>query len=212
MASSERHEKLHAMRLYALLTSKYCLLPALDVARSLLEGGADVIQLREKSLSDGALLERADALRRVTDEYDALFILNDRPDVAMLCGADGVHLGDGDLPPERVRNMVGTDMVIGLSTHDREQAGRAAERGADYIGVGPVHATPTKGYKKGGGTELVRELCGVTDLPTVALGGITADNAGAMKTAGATAVAACRALCGAEDPGAAAREFRDAMR
>ncbi|MEF8787950.1 MAG: thiamine phosphate synthase [Planctomycetota bacterium] len=212
MASAERHEKLRGMRVYALLTSDYCRLPVLDAARGLLEGGADVLQLREKSLEDGALLERADALREMTAEHDALFIVNDRPDVAVLCGADGVHLGDGDLPPERVRELVGPDMIIGLSTHNPEQAGRAADRGADYIGVGPVFPTETKGYTEGGGTELVRELCGATDLPTVALGGITAGNAGDMKSAGATAVAACRALCGAEDPAEAAREFSEAMR
>ncbi len=211
MASRERHEKLREMRIYALLTSEYCLLPALEVARSLLKGGADVIQLREKSLEDGALLERADALREMTEAHGALFIVNDRPDVAVLCGADGVHLGDGDLPPGRVREIVGPDMIIGLSTHDREQASRAAERGADYIGIGPVQPTPTKGYKEGGGTELVRELCSATDLPTVALGGITPNNAGATKDGGATAVAACRALCGAKDPAAAAKDFRDAM-
>ena len=211
MASTERLKKLREMRVYALLTAEYCRLAVMETARALLRGGGDVIQMREKDLEDGALLERADALRRLTDEFDALFIVNDRPDVALLCGADGVHLGDRDLPPERVRKLVGEEMIIGLSIHDAEQAGRAGARGADYIGVGPVHPTATKGYTEGGGTELVRRLCGATDLPTVALGGMTAENAGDARAAGATAVAACSALCGAEDPAAAAREFRDAM-
>lgn len=211
MASPERLGKLREMRVYALLTAEHCRLPVMETARALLRGGADVIQMREKDLEDGALLERADALRDLTAEFDALFIVNDRPDVALLCGADGVHLGDQDLPPERARELVGEGMAIGLSTHDAEQAGRAAERGADYVGVGPVHPTDTKGYTEGGGAELVRLLCGATDLPTVALGGMTAENAAEAREAGATAVAACSALCGAEDPETAAREFRDAV-
>ena len=177
----------------------------------LLEGGVDVLQLREKRLEARELLARAEELRRMSDGFGALLIINDRPDVAVLCGADGVHLGQDDLPPERVRELVGEGLLIGLSTHTAEQAREAAARGADYIGVGPVFPSPTKGYEQGGGPELVAELCASTDLPTVAIGGITLDRVQEVLAAGADAIAVCQALCGAPEPAAAAREFLNVL-
>jgi len=203
----EKRRKLRAMRLYALLTEERCRRPWRWTARELLEGGVDVLQLREKTLDDRVLLERAGELKELTAAYGALFIVNDRPDVALLCCADGVHLGQDDLPPEGVRHLVGEELLIGLSTHSVEQARAAQSRGADYVGVGPVFPTNTKGYQRGGGTALVAELCAATDLPTVAIGGITLERAAGVIEAGATAVAACQALCGAADPRGTAREF-----
>ena len=200
-----------SMHLYALLTEAHCRRGWLETAEGLLEGGVDVIQLREKDLEGGELLERARALRRLTARCGALFVMNDRPDVALLCGADGVHLGQDDLPPEEVRELVGPEMIIGLSAHSVAQARRAEGRGADYIGVGPVFPTRTKGYQSGGGLDFVRELCSATSLPSVAIGGITPARAGEIIGAGASAVAACSALCGAENAAAAAREFRQSI-
>ncbi|MHC4592677.1 MAG: thiamine phosphate synthase [Planctomycetota bacterium] len=204
----EPRAKLETMRLYALLTERHCRRPWRETAELLLAGGADVIQLREKDLPDGQLLARAGILREMTAEAGALLIINDRPDVALVSGADGVHLGQDDLPPAHVRGMVGSDMLIGWSTHSVEQAAQAQQLPVDYIGVGPVHPTDTKGYETGIGVELVRQVCARVRCPTVAIGGITRDNAAAVVEAGATAVAACSALCGAEDAGAAARELR----
>lgn len=206
--SAGKTGRLRSMRLYALLTQAHCRRGWLQTARALLEGGVDAIQLREKELAGGELLERARELRELTRAHATLFIINDRPDVAMLSDADGVHLGQEDLPPEDVRELLGPEAIIGLSTHSVAQAEAAAERGADYIGVGPAFPTRTKGYETGGGSELVRELCSATSLPTVAIGGITPARAGSVIGAGAGSVAACAALCGAHDPAEAARAFR----
>jgi len=206
-----KRQRLRAVRLYALLTQEHCRRAWLETAEMLLEGGVDVLQLREKSLDGGELLARARTLRELTERFSALLIVNDRPDVAVLAGADGVHLGQSDLPPEEVRGLVGPDAIIGLSTHTAEQAAGAEARGADYVGVGPVFPTDTKGYREGGGPELVARLCAATRLPTVAIGGITPENAGSIVAAGAQAVAACAALCGADDPQDTARTFRRAI-
>lgn len=201
-------EKLKAMRLYALLTERHCRRPWRETAEALLAGGADVIQLREKELPDRELLARARLLRKLTAQAGALLIINDRPDVALMSGADGVHLGQHDLPATDVRKLAGPDLIIGWSTHSPEQARQAADLPVDYIGVGPVAATATKGYREGKGPELVRAVCACVELPTVAIGGITAHNAASVIEAGATGVAVCAALCSADDPAAAARELR----
>ncbi len=204
-------QRLLQMRLYALLTERHCRLPWRETAERLLAGGADVIQLREKDLPDRELVRRACILRELACSAGALLIVNDRPDVALIAQADGVHLGQDDLPPEPVRNMVGPEMLIGVSTHSPDQAALAAGLGADYIGVGPFAATATRGYTEGKGPQLVRRVRERVELPIVAIGGITAANAPQAVRAGATAVAACAALCGAEDPERAARELRAAV-
>jgi thiamine-phosphate diphosphorylase len=209
--SSQRKDILRRMRLYAVLTEKHCRRAWFEAAGMLLKGGVDVIQLREKELADGELLARARALRRLVDRFPALLIINDRPDIAFLSRADGVHVGQDDLPPEEARRLVGPDVIVGLSTHAPEQAREAESRGADYVGVGPVFATATKGYAAGGGREMVARLCAATCLPTVAIGGITVENCRGVAQAGAQAVAACAALCGAENPCEAARAFREAF-
>ena len=206
-----RQQALRKVKLYAVLTEAYCRKPWLEAAEGVLAGGADVLQLREKELEDGELLARARTLRRLTEGYAALLIVNDRPDVAVLCGADGIHVGQGDLPPEEVRRLVGPDLIVGLSTHTPQQAAEAQERRADYIGAGPAYATATKGCSEGGGPELIARLCRATRLPVVAIGGVTPANARLLIEAGAHAVAACGALCGAADPQRAAREFLRAL-
>ncbi|MHC4789072.1 MAG: thiamine phosphate synthase, partial [Planctomycetota bacterium] len=122
------------------------------------------------------------------------------------------HLGQDDLPPDQVRRLVGPDLLVGWSTHSAEQAERAGHLPIDYVGVGPVHPTATKGYPEGKGPELVSEACRRVSLPVVAIGGITSDNAASAVAAGATAVAACTALCAAEDPEAAARRLRSVVK
>jgi len=203
--------KLQSIRLYALLTEERCVNPWRRTAEALLAGGVDALQLREKHLTDSELLRRARLLRQMTTEADALFIVNDRPDIAVLSGADGVHLGQDDLPARAARRIVGPDLVVGLSTHTVQQAEDAVEAGADYIGVGPVAATETRGYAEGKGIELVRRVCSRARLPAVAIGGITEQNARAALNAGASGVALCSALCGAQYPELAARRLRAAI-
>jgi thiamine-phosphate pyrophosphorylase len=196
------------MRLYALLTERWCARPWRETAGLILEGGADVLQLREKDLPARDLLARARLLRDLTAAAGALLIVNDRPDVAFLSGADGVHLGQDDLPPREARRLLEGGMIVGLSAGSAEEARRAEQDGADYVGVGPVAPTATKGIAEGRGPELVQEVARAVELPVVAIGGIDRANAAAAVRAGATAVAACAALCSADDPLAAARALR----
>ncbi len=201
---------LRSMRLYALLCEAQCQHDWQDTVRELALGGVDVVQLREKNLADEELLSRARWLRRTAREYGMLCIINDRPDVAILAEADGVHLGEEDLPTADVRELVGRDLIIGRSTHSPEQARKAEANGADYIGAGPAFATETKGYEQGVGLRLIADIVASTSLPVVAIGGIGLDNVSDVRETGATAIAACSALCHADKPRRAAENMRDA--
>lgn len=213
--SDSTHDRLKAqlrhMRLYVLVTSDLCHGAPIDAARRAIEGGADVIQMREKNLADRELLDLAREYRRLCTETGALFIVNDRPDLARLCEADGVHLGQDDLPAPEARKILLPYQLVGISTHHLEQARTAVADGADYIGVGPVYPTETKGYKEGVGTEYVSQVAQKLDIPFVALGGITTGRAGDVARAGAPAVAVCSAVIAAEQVTAAARALRGAV-
>jgi len=203
--------QLRDMRLYVLVTSDFCHGSPVAAARSAIEGGADVIQMREKALSDRELLELAREYRRLCTETGALFIVNDRPDLARLCEADGVHLGQDDLPAAEARKILLPHQLVGISTHHVEQARTAVADRADYIGVGPVYPTETKGYKEGVGTQYVSQVAQSVHIPFVALGGITVGRAGDVARAGAPAVAVCSAVIAAEDVAEAARAMRSAV-
>lgn len=169
-------------------------------------GGVDVVQLREKDADDDAILRAGRIFRRLADEAGALFVVNDRPDLALRCEADGVHVGQDDLAVAEVRELVG-DLIVGLSTHSPEQI-RAAD-GVDYIGVGPVYATPTKAGRAPVGLELVREAARSATVPWFAIGGIDESTIAEVVAAGATRVAVVRAIRDAADPAAAARALKD---
>jgi len=206
-----RRERLRSMRLYALLTERQCRRSWRDTAQMLIRGGVDAIQLREKGLPDAELLDRARALRQMTAGAGVLFIVNDRPDVALLSQADGVHVGQGDLPPAEVRSLIGRDLLIGFSTHSLEQTRAACESPVDYVAIGPVAPTQTKGYDQGISMDMVGEVCAhcaSKGLPAVAIGGIAHDTVASVIRAGADSVAVCSALCGDGDPLSAAREMR----
>jgi thiamine-phosphate pyrophosphorylase len=178
-----------------------------DLAAALLAGGACLLQLRLKSAGSGELLAAARAIRALTAQAGALLLVNDRPDVARAAGADGVHLGQDDLPVAAARAVLGPGTLVGVSTHDVEQARAAAGAGADYLGVGPVFTTTTKsGALPARGVELVRAVRAAVALPLVAIGGITPDTAPAVRAAGADAVAMIGALVRAPDVTAAARD------
>jgi thiamine-phosphate pyrophosphorylase len=176
---------------------------------SVLRGGADVVQLRMKDASDERVLDVARVFAPICAAHGALFILNDRPELVAASGADGVHLGQDDTSVAAAREIVGGDRLIGLSTHTPEQIDRAA--GADYIGVGPVHATPTKPGRPAVGLELVRYAAAHATVPFFAIGGIEPANARAVGAAGASRVAVVRALTQAADPERTARVLRDAI-
>ncbi|MFW6457173.1 MAG: thiamine phosphate synthase [Planctomycetota bacterium] len=205
--STGKKKVLQSMRLYALVTEDYCRKEWQETVRLLMCGGVDVFQLREKNQPDNELLRRARWVRGLTREHGKLCIINDRPDIAVISGADGVHLGQDDLPVGDVRGYVGADLIVGCSTHSVEQAVVAEREGADYIGVGPVFATETKGYREGAGEGLVRDVVARVAVPVVAIGGIDPASAGNLMQAGAQAVAVCSRLCGAKNPEKAAAEF-----
>ena len=163
----------------------------LDLARAFLDGGATFLQLRAKTLASGPLLDLGDALVRTASGYQATVIVNDRVDVARLCGAAGVHVGQDDLPPAATRTLLGTDAIVGYSTHSVAQAAEAARQPVSYIAVGPVFGTRTKdtGYAAVG-LELVTAAWRLANgRPIVAIGGITLDTAPTVVGAGASQVA-----------------------
>lgn len=170
-------------------------------AERALKGGVDILQLRSKSLSDAALFRVGVKLRELTRRYRKLFIVNDRIDLTLALDADGVHLGQDDLPLEAARKLIrDSSKIIGQSTHSLAQALRAQEQEADYIGVGPVFSTPTKPSYEPVGLDLVREAARKIRIPFVAIGGIDAGNIEQVLEAGATRVAVVRAIFGSGDP------------
>jgi len=184
--------------------------PAL-IAEQAIRGGADVIQLRDKR---GGARELIDAGRRVlavTQSAGIPLIINDRPDIAVAIGAQGVHLGQDDLPVETARRILGPDAIIGKSTHSIEQAMTGASEPVSYIAVGPVFATPTKPDYGQVGLELVRDVTSRVSKPVVAIGGIDAATLPSVRAAGARCVAVVRAVCGESDPESAARALKRAL-
>ena len=179
--------------------------------RSAVAGGVDIVQLREKHLGDEELVSVANAAQALCKRLGILLIVNDRPLVAAEAGADGVHVGQDDMAVSEVRELVGPDMLIGLSTHTREQIDAQDVRQADYIGVGPVHETPTKPGRPAVGTELVRYAAAHARVPFFAIGGLDARNLGATIEAGARRAVVLRAIAGADDPERAARALRDLL-
>jgi thiamine-phosphate pyrophosphorylase len=174
-------------------------------------GGAHMIQLREKNLSDRELLERAWQVRRWTQKAKVLFLLNDRPDLARLAEADGVHLGQDDLSVKDARRILGPNALIGVSTHNMSQLRQAILDGANYLGVGPTFASGTKSFAELPGLDYVRRALAETSLPAFVIGGVNRDTIAAAIAAGARRVAVSQAICQADDPRAAAAELRQIL-
>jgi thiamine-phosphate pyrophosphorylase len=176
------------------------------------EGGVDILQLRDYSLKDSELLSIAHKFRALTRRYRILFIVNNRPDIARLSDADGVHVGQEDLTIAQVRKIIGEGKVVGVSTHSLDQAQKAISDGADYIGVGPVYPTPTKEGRPAVGVEYVREVAALhPPIPFFAIGGINPTNIDEVLRAGATRLAVVRAITEAKDPKAAAEGLQKAL-
>jgi thiamine-phosphate pyrophosphorylase len=167
------------------------------------------VQLRDKRLSDAQLTSAVGDVRTLCEQLGLLLIVNDRPGVAVATGADGVHVGQDDEDVARARELVGPELLIGLSTHTAAQVDAAG--GADYIGVGPVHATPTKPGRPAVGLELVRHAAAYAPVPFFAIGGIDGANVTEVVRAGAHRVAVMRAIVDAADPQRAARTLRGAV-
>lgn len=187
--------------------------PLTQVVHEAIKGGATVIQLREKEFAARRLVEVGREIRKITREHNVTFIVNDRADVAAAVDADGVHLGQDDLPVSAARKILGPGKLIGVSTHSVEQALQAEKDGADYIGVGPVFETSSKDAVCAPvGLELVREVSRLVSIPKVAIGGIKLNNVPDVMSAGADGVAVITAVVAAPDVEKAARELKDALR
>ena len=197
--------------MYVLLTGGTCASSLDWTIAQAAAGGTEIIQLREKSLSDKELYVRARDVRKWTRQAGVLFIVNDRPDIARLVEADGVHLGQDDLPVKDARRIVGPDTLVGVSTHTLEQVQRAVLDGADYIGIGPVFPSRTKEFAEFPGLEFVRAATAETSLPAFALGGIGPGNVAQVVAAGARRVAVSTAVAASDDPQRAARSLREAL-
>jgi thiamine-phosphate pyrophosphorylase len=178
------------------------------VVEPALRGGVDVVQLRDKELSDDELIAAAEPFRTACEKHGALFVLNDRPDLVEACGARGVHVGRSDLPVVEARMLVGPERLVGISVSTVDELGDVA--GADYVGV-TAFATPTKEDAVAGGLDLLRISAETLSVPWFAIGGVDLSNVAEVTAAGAPGVAVVRAIRDAADPEAAARELRAAL-
>jgi thiamine-phosphate pyrophosphorylase len=179
-----------------------------EVMEEAILGGADIVQLRDKTGTKREVLQKARALRELTRRYGVTFIVNDHLDVALACDADGVHLGQDDLPLPEARRILGDGKIIGVSTHAIEEARRAAAEGADYIGVGPVFPTNTKANAVPVTTAYVRQVAAEIRIPFVAIGGITLQNVEQVLEAGARRICAVSAIVGSADVRGTCQAFR----
>lgn len=206
-----RRERLRTARLYFVCDARPGGQDPEALVRAALAGGCDILQLREKVLGRAEIERAAGTFRRVCDTYSALFIVNDDPDLARACDADGVHLGQDDGSVEAARELLGPDAIIGLSTHSEEQVAAAAELPVDHISVGPIWETPTKAGRPAVGLELISHAAEHAAQPFFAIGGIDPANAEQVVRAGARRLCAVRAIRNAADPAAAAETLRAAF-
>jgi len=206
-----RRERLRTARLYLCCDARPGGEDPEPLLRAALNGGVDIVQLREKQLPRRDIERSALTFRRLCDTYSALFIVNDDPDLARSCNADGVHVGQDDMSVAEAREAVGPDAIVGLSTHSEEQIAAAAAQPVDYISVGPIWETPTKQGRPAVGLELIRHAAASAPHPFFAIGGIDPSNAAQVVEAGARRICVVRALRNAENPAAVAEELRGAF-
>lgn len=179
---------------------------------AVLEAGVDIVQLREKEMEARELLTHAEVIRRRTEEFGALFIVNDRADIAVLAGADGVHVGQDDLSVSAARKLIGKGKIVGLSTHSQLEINESSEKEIpDYIGVGPVHPTPTKEGRAPVGYELIEFAAEHSRVPFYVIGGIDLDSLPSVLKAGARRISVLRAITEAEDPAGVARRMKQSL-
>ena len=205
-AGEARRDRLARSRLYVVTDARTGRGDLEDFLEAILEAGTDIVQLREKDAEAGDLLRWGQEFRAAADRHGALFVVNDRPDVAVALEADGVHVGRNDMPPEITRRLVGPDLIVGLSTHSQEQL-RAASPRADYVCVGPVHSTPTKPGRPAVGLELVRTAAGRERRPWFAIGGIDPRTLPDVAASGARRIVVVRAVTDSDEPGEAVRSL-----
>jgi thiamine-phosphate pyrophosphorylase len=206
-----RRERLRTARLYFVCDARPHGADPEPLLRAALAGGVDIVQLREKELGRAEIERAASTFRRMADNYSALFIVNDDPDLARICDADGVHVGQDDASVDEARAILGHGAIVGQSTHSEAQIAAAEGRDVDYYAVGPVWETPTKPGRPGVGLELVTHAAGRATKPFFAIGGIGPLNAGEVVAAGAQRMCVVRAIRDAPHPEVAAEALRRAF-
>ena len=184
----------------------------IEIAKRLIGGGALFIQLRDKVSSDRTLLKEAKELRTITREAGCAFIINDRPDIVMAVDADGVHLGQGDLPCEDTRRLIGNNKTIGISTHSIKEARSAQKSGADYIGIGPIFPTKTKPASRAIGLDIVSSACKQIKIPAFFIGGVNLTNINQIIDRGGRHIAAASAILDSNDISKTTRSFADILK
>ena len=182
-----------------------------ELVAACIAGGVDVVQLRDKELEARPLLERARVAASVCADHGVPFVLNDRPDLALECGADGVHVGQDDAPPTLARRILGPQAIVGFSTHAPTELDASAAEPADYVSVGPVSPTPTKPGRPGTGLEYLRYAARTATRPWFVTGGVTPATVGPMLEAGARRFVVVRWLTESADPEGAARALREVI-
>ncbi len=203
--------RIAAIRLYLITDAAPLIQPLEAFLEQAVSGGVGMIQLRDRTLDDARLLDVARRGAAMCGRLGVPFLVNDRPDIALLAGADGVHVGQDDLPVAEARRIVGSGAIVGLSTHTPEQVDAAASSSADYIGVGPVWTTPTKPGRPAAGLELVRYAAERAALPFFAIGGIDPSNVADVARAGARSVSVLRFIAKSGEPGEAASAMIQAL-
>jgi thiamine-phosphate pyrophosphorylase len=202
------HGRLSGRRLYLCTPDRPDLA---DFLAACIRGGVDIVQLRDKRLDARPLLARAELAVRVCRDHGVPFILNDRPDLALACGADGVHVGQDDAPPDLARGILGPAAIVGYSTHDPAQFDTAAGEPVDYLSAGPVNETPTKPGRPGTGLGYLAYAAAHATLPWFVTGGVTPETVPSMVEAGASRFVVVRYLTEADDPEANARRLSEAI-
>jgi len=206
----ERRKRLGASRLYVVTDAREDRHDLPDFLDAILGAGVDIVQLREKNADARDIVAYARVFRKAADKHGALFTINDRADVALACEADGVHVGQSDLPSQWARRIIGPDLLLGLSCHSAaDHDNRPAE--VDYVTAGPVWATPTKPGREATGFELLRRAAHKVKLPWFAIGGIDGGNVRQVVRAGGRRIAVVRAVTEAEDPVYAVKELLSAL-
>ncbi len=199
------------VRLYVLITESICKRPWLDSAEQAILGGADCLKLREKNLDGAEFLRRATQFVDLCRRHNVISIINDRPDIALLSGADGVHVGQDDIPARAIRKLLGARGIVGVSTHAIDQARQAVLDGADYIGVGPVFPSATKPRDFLPGLDYARQVAAEIQIPAVAIAGITVQNVDDVLATGIRAIAVTGAVVGHDDSSQAASKLKERL-
>ena len=196
------------VRLYVIISSGLTKKPVLEILQAVIKGGADAVQLREKTMPDGEFLALAKEFRRITSQSKILFIVNDRAEIAKKVDADGLHIGQSDLTIHSARKIIGYDRILGVSTHTIVQARKAQLEGADYISVGPLFPTITKDYEPPVGLDYLKEVKREITIPFVAIGAINHENLNEILLAGGLRVAICSAIICSNDILQTTRSFK----